>query len=217
MMVELCFALEKQGISAFRFDFSGNGESEGIFQFGNYLKEVDDLHAVIRHFTAANRVVSTIIGHIYLENLFAGGNVVVLYASLHHDIKKVINVSGRYKMDRGVEEILGKNYLERAKKDGVIEFKSITGLLLRATYESIMERLNTNMHKAGLKIDPACSVLTVHGSVDEIIPVEDALEFAKIIPNHELKIIEGADHRYDKHRGELASVVLGFIRDDKYA
>ncbi|XP_076911572.1 putative uncharacterized protein YDL057W [Bidens hawaiensis] len=208
-MAELCIALEKQGISAFRFDFSGNGESEGSFGFGNYRKEVDDLKAVVQHFSEANRVVSAIIGH------SKGGNVVVLYASLHQDIKTVVNVSGRYRMDRGLEEHLGKDYLERAKKDGFIDVKSKTGALVyRVTEESLTERLNTNMHEAGLKVDQDCKVLTVHGSVDEIIPVEDALEFAKIIPNHELRIIEGADHCYTNHRDELASVVLPFLKDN---
>lgn len=56
-------------------------------------------------------------------------------------------------------------------------------------------------------------VLTVHGSADEIIPVEDALEFDKIIPNHKLHIIEGANHSYTSHQAELASVVLPFIKD----
>jgi len=32
-------------------------------------------------------------------------------------------------------------------------------------------------------------VLTVHGSSDPVIPVGDASEFAKIIPNHKLIII----------------------------
>ncbi|XP_076937234.1 uncharacterized protein LOC143604723 isoform X2 [Bidens hawaiensis] len=208
MMVELALALEKHGISAFRFDFSGNGESEGIFQFGNYLKEVDDLQAVIQYFTAENRVISAILGH------SKGGNAVVLYASLHHDIHTVVNLSGRYKMDRGIEERLGKENLERVKKDGFVDIKSRKGALLyRVTEESLMERLNTNMHEAGLKVDQDCKVLTVHGSVDEVIPVEDALEFAKIIPNHELRIIEGANHNYTNHRDELVSVVLGFLKD----
>ncbi|KAD2028397.1 hypothetical protein E3N88_41993 [Mikania micrantha] len=121
MMVGLAFALEKHGISAFRFDFSGNGESEGEFQFGNYRKEVDDLQAVIQYFTAENRVISAILGH------SKGGNVVILYASLHHDIHTVVNMSGRYKMDRGVEERLGKDFLERAKKDGFIDIASKKG------------------------------------------------------------------------------------------
>ena len=89
-------------------------------------------------------------------------------------------------------------------------------VLFRATEESILERLNTNMHEAGLKIDKDCKVLTVHGSEDEVIPVEDALEFAKIIPNHKLQIIEGANHGYDKHRDELASAVLAFIEDNMH-
>nr|GEX85684.1 alpha/beta hydrolase fold protein [Tanacetum cinerariifolium] len=211
MIMELAFELEKQGISAFRFDFSGNGESEGSFQFGNYRKEVDDLRTVIQHFTAANRVICALLGH------SKAGNVVVLYASSHHDIPIVVNMSARYKMDRGIEERLGKDYSERAKRDGYIDIKSEKGkVLFRATEESISERLNTNMHEAGLKIDKDCKVLTVHGSEDEFIPVEDAFEFAKIIPNHKLQIIEGANHGYDKHRDELASAVLAFIKDNMH-
>ncbi|KAI3814483.1 hypothetical protein L1987_14123 [Smallanthus sonchifolius] len=99
----------------------GIQESEGPFQFGNHRKEVDDLHAVIQHFIAANRVVSAIIGH------SKGGNCVVLYASLHRDIPIVVNVCGRYNTHMGLEERLGKDYLERAKKDGFFDIKSHTG------------------------------------------------------------------------------------------
>nr|GEV82283.1 alpha/beta hydrolase fold protein [Tanacetum cinerariifolium] len=118
---------------------------------------------------------------------------------------------GRYKMDRGIEERLGKDYLERAKRDGFIDVKSKKGkVLFSATEESI------GMHEAGLKIDKDCKVLTVHESEDEVIPVKDAFEFAKIIPNHKLQIIEWANHGYDKHRDELASAVLAFIKDNMH-
>ncbi|GJU12413.1 hypothetical protein Tco_1134809 [Tanacetum coccineum] len=62
-----------------------------------------------------------------VDVLLRGGNAVVLYASSHHDIPIVVNVSGRYKMDRGIEERLGKDYFERAKRDGHIEIKSKKG------------------------------------------------------------------------------------------
>lgn len=52
----------------------------------------------------------------------------------------------------------------------------------------------------------------MHGSADEIIPVEDALEFAKIIPNHKLHIIQGADHGYTSHHADLTSIVLEFLK-----
>lgn len=38
-------------------------ESEGTFQFGQYWREVDDLRAVIQHFSRTNHTVSAIIGH----------------------------------------------------------------------------------------------------------------------------------------------------------
>ncbi|XP_059640807.1 uncharacterized protein LOC132282972 isoform X2 [Cornus florida] len=207
-MVNLAIALENEGISAFRFDFAGNGESEGSFQFGNYWREAEDLHAVIQHFSRAKRLISAILGH------SKGGGIVLLYASKYHDVRTVVNVSGRYNLKGGLEDRLGKNFIERIKKDGFIDVKKRSGEVnFRVTEESLMDRLNTNMHEACLKIDEECRVLTVHGSADEIIPVEDALEFAKIIPNHKLHIVEGADHCYTSHQTDLASIVLPFIKD----
>ncbi|CAA3017182.1 uncharacterized protein LOC111386412 isoform X1 [Olea europaea var. sylvestris] len=204
----LAVALENEGISAVRFDFAGNGESEGSFQYGNYHREVEDLRSVIEYFTGVKRTIIAILGH------SKGGNVVLLYASKYHDIHAVVNVSGRYNLKRGIEERLGKDFLERIKKEGFIDVKKRTGEVnYRVTEESLMDRLNTNMHEACLSIDERCRVLTVHGSSDEIIPVEDALAFSKIIPNHRLHIIEGADHRYSSHEAELASVVLPFVKE----
>ncbi|KAL7258192.1 hypothetical protein ACSBR1_004331 [Camellia fascicularis] len=207
IMVNVAVALEKEGITAFRFDFAGNGESEGSFQFGNYWREAEDLRAVIQHFNGASRVTSAILGH------SKGGNVVLLYASKYHDIHTVVNVSGRYNLEKGIEEHFGKDFIERTKKEGYLDVENKKGeVLFRVTEESLTDRLNTKMNDACLQIDKNCRVLTVHGSADEIIPVEDALEFAKIIPNHKLHIIEEANHVYTKHQAELISVVLPFIK-----
>jgi len=206
-MVNLAVALENERISAFRFDFAGNGESEGSFEYGNYRREADDLHAVIQHFSGANRIISAILGH------SKGGNVVLVYASKYHDIHTVVNVSGRYDLTKGIEERLGKDFMQRIKEDGFFDVKDKKGSVdYRVTEESLMDRLSTNMHEACLQIDKECRVLTVHGSADEVIPVQDALEFAKIIPNHKLHITEGANHCYTSHQAELASVVLDFIK-----
>nr|KYP46179.1 Putative uncharacterized protein YDL057W family [Cajanus cajan] len=209
LILTLAVALENAKISSFRFDFSGNGESEGLFQYGNYWREVDDLHAVTQHFRESNRVISAIVGH------SKGGDIVLLYASKYHDIKTVVNLSGRYDLKEGIEERLGKDYLERIRKDGFIDVKKSRSETFdfRVTVESLMDRLGTNMYEACLQIDKECRVLTIHGSSDEIIPVEDAFEFAKIIPNLKLHVIEGADHRFSNHREELSSVVVNFIKE----
>ncbi|KAI3412629.1 Hydrolase_4 domain-containing protein [Psidium guajava] len=207
MMVNLAAASEKEGISAFRFDFAGNGESEGTFEYGTYWREADDLRAVIEHFNGANRVISAIVGH------SKGGRVVLLYASKYNDIHTVVNVSGRYDLKGGIEDRLGKDFMQKIKEDGFVDVKFKSGTIsYRLTWESLMDGLNTNMHEASLQIDKNCRVLTVHGSADEIVPVADALEYAKIIPNHNLRIVEGAGHCYTSHQAEFTSIIMSFIK-----
>ncbi|KAF6169764.1 hypothetical protein GIB67_004156 [Kingdonia uniflora] len=206
-IVSLVSALVKEGISVFHFDFAGNGESEGSFQFGNYSREVEDLHAVVLYFSGAKHVISAILGH------SKGGNVVLLYASRYHDLPKVVNVSGRFDLKNGIGEHLGNDFLERIKKKGYIDVLGEKGeVQYRVTEDSLMERLSTDIHAASLMIGKNCRVLTVHGSMDEVIPVEDASEFAKIISNHKLHIVEGANHCYTEHEVELAEAVLDFIK-----
>ncbi|CAI9786659.1 unnamed protein product [Fraxinus pennsylvanica] len=96
-------------------------ESEGLFQPGNFFREAEDLRAVIEYFTGANRTVVAILGH------SKGGYVVLLYASKYHDISAVVNVSGRYDLKRGIEDHLGKEFLERIEKDGYVDIKKGIG------------------------------------------------------------------------------------------
>ena len=67
---------------------------------------------------------------ILLLCLDAGGGVVLLYTSKYHDIKTVVNLSGRYDLKAGFEERLGKDFMERIKKDGFIDVKNRSGNLL---------------------------------------------------------------------------------------
>lgn len=204
IIVNLAVALENEGISSFRFDFAGNGESEGAFQFGHMRREADDLHAVIQHFSGSNHVVSAIFGH------SKGAIDVLLYASKYHDVPTVVEASARYDLKKGIEERLGKDFMQRIKKEGFIDIGSVN---FRVTEESLMDRLSTDMHETCLKIDKDCRVLIVHGSADESTAVEDAFEFAKIIPNHKLHIIQGADHCYTSHQAELDATVVDFIKE----
>ncbi|KAG7641331.1 Alpha/Beta hydrolase fold [Arabidopsis suecica] len=201
-------ALEKEKISSFRFDFSGNGDSEGTFYYGNFNSEAeDDLHYVIQHLSSSNimnRLVPVILGH------SKGGDVVLLYASKFPDyIRNVVNISGRFDLKNGVR--LGDGYMEKIKEQGFIDATEGKSCF-RVTQESLMDRLNTDMHQACLNIDKQCKVLTVHGSDDTVVPGEDAKEFAKVIPNHKLEIVEGANHGYTKHQKELVSIAVEFTK-----
>ena len=57
----------------------------------------------------------------------AGGNVVLLYASKYRDIHTVVNISGRFNLERGIEGRLGKEFLQRIKQKGFIDVKNRKG------------------------------------------------------------------------------------------
>ncbi|EEE64525.1 putative uncharacterized protein YDL057W isoform X1 [Oryza sativa Japonica Group] len=207
ILVDLAYALTREGVSAFRFDFAGNGESEGQFQYGNYRREADDLHSVVSYFTEQEYNIIGLVGH------SKGGNAVLLYASMNHDIPVIVNISGRFALERGIDGRLGKNFMQRIKKDGYIDVRNRKGEFeYQVTEESLKDRLSTDTLLSSRSISKCCRVLTIHGSKDEIVPVEDALMFAANIPNHELHIIAEANHRYTGHEKELKAFVLDFIK-----
>ncbi|CAN7068520.1 unnamed protein product [Brassica rapa subsp. trilocularis] len=168
---------EKAMISSFRFDFAGNGESQGSFEYGNYHREAEDLRSILQHLRGENPLLL----------LLAGGSVVLLYAAKYKDVQTVVNISGRFFLERGIEMRLGKDYLKRIKENGFIDVRNRKGKFeYRVTEESLMDRLTTNTHEACLSIHENCRVLTVHESNDMIVHVTEASEFAKYIKNHKL-------------------------------
>ena len=74
------------------------------------------------------------------------------------------------------------------------------------------ERVNHDMGKISHAIQQS-SVLTIHGGADRTIPFADAHEFAKHIKNHQLSVIEGASHNYDKpeHATQMIQLAVDFM------
>ncbi|AQK88047.1 alpha/beta-Hydrolases superfamily protein [Zea mays] len=197
ILVDLADAITKEGISAFRFDFSGNGESDGEFQYGSYRKEAADLRSVVLHFSEQKYDIIALIGH------SKGGNAVLLYASKYHDVPAIVNISGRFALER-------EDHASRC-------FGGCAGeLQYRVSKASLDDRLSTDTLFSSRAISEGCRVLTIHGAKDEIVPAEDARQFAANIRNHELRIVADANHRYTGHREELASLVLGFLSSHPY-
>uniref|UniRef100_A0A453EYG6 Uncharacterized protein n=1 Tax=Aegilops tauschii subsp. strangulata TaxID=200361 RepID=A0A453EYG6_AEGTS len=69
----------------------------------------------------------------------------------------VVNLSGRFYLEKGIEERLGKEFLDRINKEGYIDVTNKSGnVLYTVTKESLMERLNTDMHATSLSISKEC-------------------------------------------------------------
>ncbi len=73
------------GFDAFRFDFSGNGESEGLFGHSGLIKEKNDLLSVIKHFKEYKNII--LFGH------SMGGAVSIISASKYKRVRAVIVLS----------------------------------------------------------------------------------------------------------------------------
>lgn len=56
-------------------------------------------------------------------------------------------------------------------------------------------------------------VLTVHGTADVDVALDEAYEIGKVVPNHQLQIVEGADHTYHARLDELAAAVVRFAKE----
>ncbi|KAG0593235.1 hypothetical protein KC19_1G314100 [Ceratodon purpureus] len=205
----LSAGLAEAGVSSFRFDFSGNGESEGKFAYGNYWQEVEDLRAAVEFWTSKGSRVVCVAGH------SKGGNCVVLYASKYHDVPCVINISGRFALEKGIlERFGGQEGLRKLEDEGVLDIKDASGNVeYQVTKADLRDRLTTNMHAACLAIPELTRVLTIHGTSDEVIPADDAYQFAQRIPTHKLVLVKDADHCYRGHQSELRKHVLEFLQE----
>eukprot|EP00250_Pteridium_aquilinum_P011281 c19963_g1_i1 orf=262-1098(+) len=208
VLLNLSSTFLTMGLSTFRFDFSGSGESEGDFHYGSYWRDADDLRCVVTYFRGQGRKVETLIGH------SKGGNAVLLYASKYKDVDTLVNISGRFHLKRGIRKRLGKNYLQVIEEHGYVDVKDRHGNFeYRVTKECLKERLSTNMDAALRSIPSSCRVMTVHGSKDETVSFEEAEDFERLISNHTLQIIDGADHYFRQHQRALVSIVAKFVKN----
>ncbi|ORY03901.1 esterase/lipase/thioesterase family protein [Basidiobolus meristosporus CBS 931.73] len=201
--------------STLRFDFRGNGDSDGRTKYGNYYEEVEDLRAVIEYARNVRKFnVNCIIGH------SKGGSVVLLYGSKYNDVSLIVNVSARYFLGRTPVRRFGPDNLSLLETQGWFVWKRFGNDMEREyiiSKEDLQERADTDMAKAKLVPRSKIRYLTVHGDLDKVVPVEEAYEYHKLLgpePYHELVIQKGATHFFnsEKEQKELSNTILQWIR-----
>jgi alpha/beta superfamily hydrolase len=190
---DLAAALTAGGIAVVQFSFSGNGASEGRFEDATPTKEVEDLGSVLDAF-AGWRIAC--IGH------SLGAAVGLLRAARDARIAVLVSLAGMVRVHgfmqrhfghlRPGEPMLGKpacpwnrNLEEDARRIG-----SLTAVA------------------RGIRIP----WLLVHGTADELVPVQDSLDARAAAGDRpELIAIEGADHRFTGAHTALLQAVVPWI------
>ena len=153
--------------STFRFDFSGNGDSDGPFNsYGGYEEERHDLEDVVAFFrdTNARKQAFTIVACIGHSK---GAAAPLHYAALHDDIPVIIGLASRFYMMSKVTPREKKLLMEKGRisvKDEVAG--NITITLTMTQYRSFTELKNKIVNSKNITRTRA--LVWIHGDNDKV-------------------------------------------------
>ncbi|KAG9285224.1 hypothetical protein G9A89_002120 [Geosiphon pyriformis] len=192
----------------FRFDFRGNGESDGELFYYSLQDDLVDISTVVEYLQKEFRYqIYAIIGH------SKGALTALQYAAkVSPKIPHIINISARYDLSAIMKkyskeelqeieangEIVSKIKLRGKVFDWKIKKEELQNYMAIPTY--LVENIPDNI-----------SVFTIHGTTDELVPVNDAAIYANLISNHTLHLISGADHNYTKHSDEVIKIITEYF------
>ena len=198
--------LTAAGFHVLRFDFSGNGQSEGVFIETSYTKYITEME------TAANFLKAYGVKWLGFAGHSMGAAVSVLAGAGLSGVQAVCAIAGRLTgMDSS--RIFSPDRRLQFEKTGRLEFVS-RGRHLELDSRFLNDMLSHDMQAAVASL--SIPLLIVHGSRDEIVPADQAWRAQSINPDHsELVIISGADHFFSQveHRDSAArKIAEWFVR-----
>lgn len=176
-LVALAEGLAAAGISALRFSFSGNGESEGAFTDSTITKEVADLGKIIDALDGYN---VCYVGH------SMGGAVGVLRTASDERIQALVSLAGMVHTSAFAEREFG----DAIPDEGFMWDEP--DCPLSQAYVDDMATINSVANQAS-KFDVPW--LLVHGTEDDIVPIEDSHDILQRA-NERTDLLElpGVDH-----------------------
>lgn len=202
---EISNLLVKKGMAALRFDFSGNGQSEGDFSNTSYSKHIGEMERAVEFFAGQGFIRFGLAGH------SMGAAVALLTGERLTDVSGVCALGGRV-AGKESAPFFGKEKMEELRRTGRLHFES-RGRDLELKESFFADIRKYDLRETVRSFKPP--LLVVHGDQDEIIPVENAHEAREINPNVEVEILSGANHMFSdpKHRAHIAETVAEWFRN----
>lgn len=194
--------IESKGISTFRIDLSGHGESGGKFEEATVSLVSDDILCAINYLKSQGYKKIGLVGSSF------GGIASTIAASKSKDLSFLVlkspvsDYADLYRW-RGLN-------IDEWKKKGVRDYPTKTGML-KQSYVFYEDAIVNTGYKAASNIK--IPTLIVHGDNDKEVPTYQRVELSKLIPNNKLIIVKGADHTYTNsgHMKEMSEVIADFI------
>lgn len=201
---DLCDSLSKN-FATFRFDFTGNGESEGKLEDGTYSKDIEDLQSLIDYFKNTYEIFA-IIGH-------SKSGSEVLISSLNDNLqtKHYIAISPRVNLLNSQEMVQSYDFQDDLKKNGFYVYPSSNiKHIVTKEYLNDIEMYGDLTNKILNKKFKSLAIF--HGDKDEIINIS---EIHKLKKNSSIKFndIVNGDHVFSEIeiREELVNKINKYL------
>jgi pimeloyl-ACP methyl ester carboxylesterase len=185
----------EMGWLAMALAFRGCGGSEGSFSLGGWL---DDLRAAVDHLRDTEDV-----SGVWLVGFGTGGALAICAAADDPEVRGVASLGAPADFDDWASH--PKRLLEHARE---------VGMITDATFPPDVDEWTRELKDlravacAG-RLAPR-SLLVVHGSDDDLVPLFDARVLVDAHGSAELRIMNGAGHRL-RHDPRAVAVLLGWL------
>lgn len=203
---QICIELATEDVLALRFDFSGNGQSEGEFTESTYSKQINEMQI------AAGVIADKGAQCIGLAGHSMGAVIAVLTAVRTRTVKAVCALAGRLS-GLNVTHFFSKKQLKELEDTGGVSFNS-RGRSLQLSTHFFADAKQYDLPETVKKLQTP--LMVVHGDADEIIPVQDAYLAKTLNPQYtELVVIPGADHMFsaEMHRTQTSKLVVKWFKE----
>jgi putative redox protein len=197
--------LTQAGFIALRFDFSGNGQSQGAFSESTYSKQISEMQAAMDRLGQEGATWFGLAGH------SLGAAVALLTAARDERVGAVCALAGRIS-GLGHRQFLSAAQIDELDRTGTVRFNS-RGRALKLTEAFFADASQYKLSQ--VLADLQVPMLVVHGDADEIIPVAEAHKARDANPDAvQLEILPGADHMFSdrRQRREFARKAAAWFR-----
>ena len=208
--VELCGKLFKSGFTVYRFDFSGNGESEGDFLKCTITKDIEDIKSIIDYFKKKNYEIFCLIGH------SQGAVEVILHQAKYNSADCVVDISGLVDQRDMTTRKYTKGQINEINKIGYTKI-IYEGKLFDISKKYFYDRENYGDIRNEVK-KIKVPILVFHGTEDEDINYSNGLTMEKILKKKDKFVsVEGASHFYvnPRHRKLLFYSIADWLEKQK--
>jgi alpha/beta superfamily hydrolase len=199
--------LNQKGISTFRFDFYGHGESEGKFEDITLSEAIDDVQKAIHYLKNSGHEKIGLMGSSF------GGFASLIAAS---EFPELVLLALKSPVSDYLGLLIARDQeidIPLWKQIGSISVVGSDGQSLQLNYSFFEDAETIKSSDAIRKIK--VSTMIVHGDKDKTVPIEQSINCARLMEDCRLEIIEGADHTYSQseHFEKMLSLITDFVCD----